>query len=62
MASLLRALWPGILGAVVTAYLIYLSLTRSTNPRRRVAVLKWREELSEANAQEAGRQDRRLEG
>jgi hypothetical protein len=54
MESILQAIWPGILGGVMTAFVIYLSLrdmTRNGNP---LVVLKWRTQDRESKRREAG--------
>lgn len=62
IASLFGALWPGILGAVMTAFVIYLSLRDATRSRRSLVVLKWPFELSEPPSSEAGAPGQRLQG
>jgi hypothetical protein len=62
MASLFSELWPGILGAVTTALVIYLALRGVTRPRGHLAVLKWPAEVSESTGYEAGARSQRLEG
>jgi hypothetical protein len=61
IGSVLGGLWPGILGAIMTGLVIYLSLRR-VRPRRRLSVLQWRAELDEPIRQERGRVNRPLEG
>jgi hypothetical protein len=51
MASVLVALWPGILGAVMTGFLIYLSL-RGVGPHSHLTGLQWRAELDEPHRQD----------
>ena len=62
IASLFRALWPGILGAVMTGLVIYLSLRDVTRSRSHLVVLKWPAELNESTGNEAGAPGQRLEG
>jgi hypothetical protein len=60
--SLFGALWPGILGAVMTGLVIYLSLRGMARSRGHLVVLKWPAELSESTGQESGAPRQRLEG
>ena len=62
MASLFSELWPGILGAAMTAFVVYLALRGVTRPRNHLVVLKWRAEPSESTGREAGERNQRLEG
>jgi hypothetical protein len=62
IASLFSALWPGILGAVMTGFVIYVSLRDVTRSRGQLVVLKWPAELHESTGREVGAPGRRLEG
>jgi len=52
--ALFQAVWPGILGAIVTGFVIHLSLRDVTRSRSHRVVLKLGAELSESTAHEAG--------
>jgi hypothetical protein len=54
MEALLLAIWPGILGGVMTAFVIYLSLRDMTRYGSPLTVLKWRAQRRESNEREAG--------
>ena len=60
--SLFQTVWPGILGAITTGLVIYLSLRGVTRSRGHLVVLKWPAELNESNGHEAGGPSQRLEG
>ena len=60
--SLFSTLWPGILGAVTTGVVIYLSLRDVTRSRSPLVVLQWPAELNEPTGHEAGGPSQRLEG
>jgi hypothetical protein len=53
MQSLLQAIWPGILGAFMTGFLIYMSLRDVTTYGARLVVLKWRAQDRESTDGEA---------
>ena len=53
MESILQAIWPGILGGVMTAYLIYVSLRDVTRYGSPLTVLKWRAQDRESTDWEA---------
>jgi len=50
----MESIWPGILGGVMTAFVIYLSLQDLTRHGNPLVVLKWRAQHRESNKREAG--------
>ena len=59
MESLLQAIWPGILGAFMTGFLIYMSLRDVTTYGARLAVLKWRGQDRESTERATGTSNQR---
>jgi hypothetical protein len=54
MEVILPAIWPGILGGIMTAFVIYLSLRDVTRYGSPLVVLKWRAQHRESTDREAG--------
>ena len=59
--ALFSQIWPGFLGAAMTAFVIYLALRGMTASRSDLVGLKWPAEAGESSRQEAGTPERRLE-